>query len=318
MSLRTTWGLLLACSLVGPVAVAGDPIGLYRGTAHDAFYGLCLNDQHGIAVGGAGLIAESVDGGQTWNSLEPFTGSALLGISCGPGPRLIVAQGGHIYRWDGDSYQAVASGTDARLLGVDGNADGLVFAVGGFGAVLRSTDGGQSWETLSFDWEAILNDFLEPHLYAVDVSAQGVITIVGEFELVIRSVDGGDSWDTVHKGDASLFGLHLRADGGGFAVGQEGRVISTNDGGINWTVVPTPTNAILLDAWSSPGGDVLVTGIRTVLRSSNAGHSWTQEKGGDINVGWYQGLSVPSNGAASAGIALLAGHQGSIIKLQLK
>jgi photosystem II stability/assembly factor-like uncharacterized protein len=314
---RAKSGLLVACSLLGSMAIAGDPTGLYQGTAHDALYGLCLNDQQGIAVGSAGLIVESADGGQTWNPQQPFTGSALLGISCGEGPRLIVAQGGHIYRWDGQSYQSVDSGTDARLLGVDANADGLAFAVGGFGAVLRSTDGGQNWESIGFDWEAILNDFLEPHLYAVDVSAQGVITMVGEFELVLRSVDGGDSWDTVHKGEASLFGLDLRADGGGFAVGQEGRVLSTSDGGISWTEVPTPTNAILLDAWSAPGGDVLVTGIRTVLRSSDAGLSWTQVVGGDINVGWYQGLSVPSNDAASAGVALLAGHRGSIIKLQL-
>ncbi len=270
-----------------------------------------------MAVGSAGLVVQSSDSGQTWNTVTPFTEAALLDVSCDGEFNLIVGQEGSIFRQEGNQYRAIDSGTDARLLGVDENADGLAFAVGGFGTVLRSTDGGQSWEPLSFDWEAILNDYVEPHLYAVDVSPEGVVTLVGEFELVLRSTDGGTTWDAVHKGEASLLGIDLRADGVGFAVGQNGVVLQTTDGGLTWSTLPVPTEAILLDAWSSAQGDILISGIRTVLHSTDGGVGWQSLTGGDINVGWYESLEVQEASAGSPVSATLAGNQGSIIKLQL-
>jgi photosystem II stability/assembly factor-like uncharacterized protein len=308
---------LLACSFALPLAAVSEPVQVYRGTAHDAFFGLCLDGQQGIAVGGAGLVIESADGGQSWTpAAQAFTESALLDVSCGAGTSLIVAQEGGIYRQSDGAYQAVDSGTDARLLSVASNSHGLAFAVGSFGAILRSEDGGLTWESLSTDWEAILNDFVEPHLYDVTVSETGVVTIVGEFELVVRSQDGGETWETVHIGEASLFGLNLNADGSGFAVGQEGRIIGTTDGGASWAEVPTPTGSILLNVWSR-GDDVLVSGIRNVLRSSDGGATWTLIDGGDLNTGWYQGLVVIGEDGAPGATALLAGHQGSVIELQL-
>lgn len=309
----------LSCCLVASVAWSGEPTELFQGTGHDALYGLCLKDGKGIAVGSLGLVVESDDNGSTWNVGVPFTTAALLDVSCGDErARLIVGQEGLIYRWDGSSYQQVESGTDARLLGVAANSSGLAFAVGGFGVVLRSMDGGESWATLSFDWEGILNDFIEPHLYAVHVSDAGIITVVGEFELVLRSTDGGDTWATVHKGEASLFGIDLRDNGGGFAVGQDGTVLQTPDGGLSWNELATPSSAILLDVWSSEQGDVLVSGIRVMLRSVDGGQNWVLVEDGDLKVGWYQSLAVPGNVTSITKEVLLAGHTGRIIKLQLK
>jgi photosystem II stability/assembly factor-like uncharacterized protein len=309
--------VLLACSFALPLAAVGEPVQVYRGTAHDALYGLCLDGQNGVAVGGAGLVLESVDAGQSWAPAEVFSQNALLDVSCGVGPNLIVAQSGGIFRGSDGSYEAVESGTDARLLAVDSNSDGLVFAVGGFGAILRSVDAGLTWAPVSIDWEAILHDFVEPHLYDVIVAEDGVVTIVGEFELVVRSPDGGETWETVRSGEASLFALNLNDDGGGYAVGQEGRVIRTADGGLTWSEVETPSGAIMLNVWSSEGGEVIISGIRTLLRSSDGGASWTLIEGGDLNTGWYQGLVITSEDDSSGPTALLAGHQGSVIEVQL-
>ena len=308
---------LLAGSFSLPLAAADDLDQVYRGTAHDALFGLCLDGQQGIAVGGAGLVIESADGGQSWTPSEAFTKSALLDVSCGTGASLIVAQAGGIYRWSDGAYQAVESGSDARLLSVASNSNGLAFAVGSFGAILRSADGGVNWTSVTTDWEAILHDFVEPHLYDVDVSESGVVTIVGEFELVVRSPDGGETWETAHSGEASLFGLNLNAAGGGFAVGQEGRIIRTEDSGVTWTEASSPTGGILLSVWSSPEGEVLISGIRSLLRSSDGGTSWELVEGGDLNTGWYQGLVVTGDDSPLGESVLLAGHQGSVIKVQL-
>lgn len=309
--------VLLSFCLSLPLAARAELVAVFGGTPHDALYGLCLDGQQGIAVGNSGLVLESSDAGKTWSPGQAFSESALLDVSCGAGSTLIVAQQGGIFRSQDGAFAAVDSGTESRLLAVDSNSDGVAFAVGGFGTILRSTDDGVSWELLPVDWEAILNDFVEPHLYAVDVSAGGVITIVGEFELVLRSTDGGESWETAHKGEASLFGLTVNADGNGFAVGQNGRVIRTGDGGITWSEVPTPTEGILLNVWSSPGGDVLISGIRNLLRSSDGGASWTRLEGADLATGWYQGLVVTGADEPGGAQALLAGHQGNVLQFQM-
>lgn len=317
MASRSVSVALLACSLALPLVAVGEPAQVYRGTAHDALFGLCLDGQQGVAVGGAGLVLETEDGGKNWVESPPFSDLALLDVSCGAGPNLIVSQGGAIFRASEGSYQAVESGTDARLLAVDSNSSGLAFAVGAFGTMLRSEDGGLTWELTPMDWEAVLNDFVEPHLYDVQVDDNGVVTVIGEFELVMRSADGGTTWETAHKGEASLFGLNLTADGNGFAVGQEGRIIGTSDGGESWSEVSSPTGGILLNVWSSESGQVLVSGIRNMLQSNDGGNTWQVITGGDLSTGWYQGLVVTDDGGTSAKTALLAGHQGSIIKLEM-
>jgi photosystem II stability/assembly factor-like uncharacterized protein len=309
--------LLLAGALHWPAAQAVPPTAHHEATAHDALFGLCLEGDYGISVGANGLVLESRDGGNSWRELAPFTQSALLDVSCDTSPRLMVGQQGMVFREQDGAFQAVDSGTDARLLSVDSNADGLAMAVGGFGTVLRSSDGGRSWETLPFDWEAILNDFLEPHLYDVDVAEDGVITIVGEFELVLRSEDGGDTWETTHKGEASLFALDLQPNGRGYAVGQDGRIVATTDGGVSWSSLDSPAGEILLDVWSDAGGKVYISGIRTMLRSDDGGGNWTSVQGGDLSTGWYQQIVVPDDDGA-VGRVLMAGHRGKIISLDFQ
>jgi hypothetical protein len=86
---------------------------------------------------------------------------------------------------------------------------------------------------------------------------------------------------------------------------------------LTWSEVETPSGAIMLNVWSSEGGDVVISGIRTLLRSSDEGATWTLIEGGDLNTGWYQGLVITSEDESSGPTALLAGHQGSVIELQL-
>ena len=304
---------------------------VYKGTAHDALYGLCESGSQQLAVGDAGLVLESLDAGDSWTKITPFTDNALLDISCSNDVSLVVGQDGEIFRRafnglmavDGskavESFTAVASSTEERLLSVSDVSDtGLVLAVGAFGTIIRSTDAGQSWQSVTMDWPTLTNDFFEPHLYDVHVSDTGTVTVVGEFELIIQSLDQGDTWQTVHLGEASLFGLSLHANGTGFAVGQNGKIIKTTDGGRVWQEVATSSSGILLNVWSSGSGDVLISGIRNTLQSSDNGLSWNRIDQGVLSSGWYQGLSIIDGGNSQSKSALLAGHGGNLIKLELQ
>ena len=315
--------LVFGVSLSG--ALSSDPIRVYKGTAHDAFYGLCESGSQQLAVGNAGLIVESQDAGESWAKMRPFTESALLDVSCRNDVSLIVGQDGAIFRraFDGsktvEDFTSVASNTDERLLSVSEVSEGgLVVAVGGFGAIVRSKDSGQSWESIPMDWPAMTNDFFEPHLYDVHVSESGIVTVVGEFELIIQSLDQGDSWQTVHLGEASLFGLSVHTNGTGFAVGQNGTIVRTSDGGRVWQEVSTSSTGILLNVWASGSGDVLISGIRNTLQSSDNGLNWNRFDQGPLSSGWYQGISIIDDENSQSQSALLAGHGGNLIKLKLK
>ncbi len=330
MNFRSLPLLVVALGVSLSGASLSNTVQVYKGTAHDALYGLCESGSQQLAVGDAGLVLESQDTGESWAKIEAFTESALLDVSCRNDVSLVVGQEGAIYRRaftgldavDGlkavEGFSSIASNTDERLLSVsDVSASGLAFAVGGFGTILRSTDSGLSWESVSMDWPAMTNDFFEPHLYDVHVSDSGIVTVVGEFELIIQSLDQGDSWQTVHLGEASLFGLSLHANGTGFAVGQDGKIIKTANGGRAWEQVTTPSSGIFLNVWTSGSGDVLISGIRNTLQSSDNGESWTRIEQGALSSGWYQGLSIVGGDAQSLS-ALLAGHGGNLIKLKLK
>jgi photosystem II stability/assembly factor-like uncharacterized protein len=288
---------------------------LYQGIPHDALYDVCFDGDTGFAVGLAGTVLITRDAGLTWQPGTPITDKALLGVSCSGKASIAVGQSGtiQIKPVDGD-WQEVSSGSDQRLLSVDANDQGLAVAVGGFGAVLRSSDAGATWEPISFDWEAILNDFLEPHIYDVAVFEDNTILLVGEFELVIRSADGGDTWEVVNKADSSLAGIYFSDRQTGYAAGQDGKVLKTDDGGLTWQNLETPTRENLLDVWSS-GSDVMITGIRTLLKSSDAGATWESITEGDISVKWYQSIKgTPTENGASTNIVMV-GHSGRIVQI---
>ena len=284
----------------------------HQGIAHDALFDVCFDGEKGLAVGVAGTVLESVDGGKTWIPKPMAVPAGLLGITCEGQKPIVVGQSGVIFVQQGESWKPVKSGTDLRLLSVSANQQGLAVAVGGFGALLKSTDSGETWSPITVDWEALLNDFIEPHVYDVDVSGSGVITLVAEFELVLRSVDGGETWETLNKGDASLNALHLRDEATGFAVGQDGKVLRTQDGGVSWESLEVDTDENLLDVWSGDDGTVVVSGIRTLLKSKDDGETWLSIEEGDVPIKWYQALGASEGPERNV---VMVGHSGRVVQI---
>lgn len=315
---RATGALVFALAASSVALATGDsgepaPQVLAQGTAHDALYALAFENQNGIAVGARGSIFESSDAGNTWRRLKYASGDrALFGIAMSGSNQIAVGQQGLILHRDGDgAWTDVASGTEQRLLGVGVNRHGLGAAVGGFGAVLVTTDGGKSWTPVSIDWTRFLAEPVDPHVYAAYVSDSGVITIGGEFGLILRSADAGQTWLAVHTGEASVFDFELRRDGVGYAVGQEGMVLITRDGGNNWETLPTGSKAVLLGVRSWPDGHVVVAGMRETLDSRDGGLTWTRRTAGDLAQGWYSAVASPQ-GDGSGAIAV--GYMGKIIR----
>lgn len=308
-----------------PEAAADATIELiHQGIPHDALFALDMKGEWGLAVGNFGLMLETKDGGAKWETLPAKTSLGLLGVKRAGDHTVVVGQQGFVLTKTGDGeWQEVKSGLDKRLLNVDMNEAGLTIAVGEFGYIARSKDHGATWEALTMEWTDFNEEGYEPHLYGVLVTPEGSVMVAGEFGLILRSDDGGDTWRAVHKGEESVFSLSLARDGSntGYAVGQEGMVLRTADGGQNWERVQSGTNANLLGSWSG-NGEVVIVGIRQMLRSSDDGATFTVSQDPGIIRTWFQGIAagVSETKAGERGFlrqqnVFIAGYRGSIARV---
>ncbi len=312
---------LAATAAAAPVAAAAaDAAGvkqLRHGTRHDALYDVAFEGQRGIAVGAFGSVLASADGGATWQ-VQPFPMKhlALMSVAMREGKCIAVGQTGLVFTApDCKTWQAVPPVTKSRLLAVAMNRQGLAYAVGGFGAILRSTDWGQSWTVQKVDWSGITPEGAEPHLYDLHVAEDGAVTAVGEFELVLRSSDG-QQWSALHKGERSLFGLAVLDGGQMYAVGQSGALLSSADAGTSWTSRKTGTQAILTGVHATATGEVLASGINALVHSRDGSASWNAVQSKLVRNAWYQALAASAgDGGKQRLIAVGAG--GSILQLDL-
>lgn len=299
-----------------------DLVVRHDGIPHDLLFDICFQEAHGLAVGGDGVVVASDDGGGNWHLVTIASNeSALLGVTCEPDQRIVVGQHGAIYVEREQLWQKAVSGTDERLMAVDAHESGLGVAVGSFGTILLTRDFGDNWSAVTVNWEGILNDFFEPHLYDVSISTDATITVVGEFGLILQSIDGGLSWQVRHREDSSLFALHMSANGPAFAVGQRGTILRSDDDGETWQKLRAEGVNNLLGVWASEQGEVVVTGIRTLLRSSDGGVNWRIVKEGDVTTGWYQGIgtSIYASKEQTQSLAkqrvFIVGHMGRVVEI---
>ena len=294
---------------------AGPVKQIRRGTAHDALYDVAFEGQRGVAVGAFGTVLATADGGSTWERQAfPMSNLALMSVAMREGKCIAVGQVGLAYTSDDcKSWKAVPTGTKSRLLSVDMNRQGLAYAIGGFGTILRSTDWGKTWAAQTVDWSNITTDGAEPHLYDLHVGDDGTVTAVGEFELVLRTSGDGSAWKVLHKGERSLFGLTVTG-GKLYAAGQSGAfLMSTNDGG-TWNSVSTGTGAILTGVHASDKGELTLSGINSVVVSPDGGATWKSVASPLVRSASYQALAT-SEGSGGKRRLIAVGAGGSIIEL---
>ncbi|HEY4613327.1 MAG TPA: hypothetical protein VII11_10110, partial [Bacteroidota bacterium] len=140
-------------------------------------------------------------------------------------------------------WQPQISGTRERFRGVSAVNDSVVWASGNRGTVVRTTNGGASWQRVTILGADTL-DFRD--IEAMSASVAYVLSIGdGAKSRIYKTIDGGQQWtlswvNTDPRGfyDAIAFW----DESSGLAVGDavDGRLtlVRTLDGGKTWTVIP--------------------------------------------------------------------------------
>ena len=127
-----------------------------------------------------------------------------------------------------DAVAAVDNGPVDPFLGLFFLDERVGMAVGAYGMLYRTEDGGDSWQ-IAVDGIDNPDRF---HYYGVARSASGELFLCGEAGLLYRSRDDGVSWERLDAGyDGTLFGAVAERDGSVLVFGLRGNIFSTRDGG---------------------------------------------------------------------------------------
>jgi len=187
------------------------------------------------------------------------------------------------------------SGVSARLRGVSTVSDRVAWASGANGTILRTENGGQTWQRLSIPGTETL-DFRD--IDAVSDRIAWVLSIgAGEASRIYKTSDAGAHWDEQfvnHEAkaffDAMAFWDRNRCIAVSDSVDGHFVIVRTGDGGRTWTRIPPETLPPALPnegAFAGSGTNVTVlapgsvwigTGASTrsrVLCSSDSGATWT-------------------------------------------
>ncbi|MCK7598669.1 YCF48-related protein [Microbulbifer sp. CAU 1566] len=157
-----------------------------------------------------------------------------------------------------DTQAELESGPNKPLLDVVAASDQRLFATGAYGTLLRSDNGGESWQLAS----AGLDNPDRFHLNAITRGADGSLYIVGESGTGFASRDGGDSWEAMELPyDGSLFGIVSQAGSRNLvAFGLQGHVLISRDDGNSWQHHQLDAGASLLGGTIDDRGRVVLVG----------------------------------------------------------
>ncbi|GID02933.1 MULTISPECIES: WD40/YVTN/BNR-like repeat-containing protein [Pseudomonas] len=151
------------------------------------------------------------------------------------------------------------------------------WAVGHWGAILATSDGGDVWQVQR------LSSAEDRPLFAVHFfnPTQGVA--VGLWSLVLTTDDGGKTWieqkidapPGSSRADLNLMGLFADEKGRLYATAERGQLLRSDDQGKHWRYLDTGYSGTLWTGAVLSDGSLLVGGQRgTLLHGSADGSSW--------------------------------------------
>ncbi len=171
------------------------------------------------------------------------------------------------------------------------------FAIGAYGYVLTTSDGGMNWEDAPLeivedsaaevdelgedevsdddnlvdgdeddesanydfgDYEDEYNDF---HLNAMAQMSDGTLYIAGETGNGLISTDQGQTWEKISLPyGGSMFGVLVIGDNSLITFGLRGNVFRSDDAGRTWEKLDTGVNDTMIGGISNPDGSIILVG----------------------------------------------------------
>jgi len=236
-----------------------------------------------IRVPGAGIVRRSQDGGNNWYSFD------------------------HEMDW---ALRYPKSNSELNCVFFPTPDTG--FAVGSFGVIIRTEDGGTSWSTIynpgsQYFRSAAFSDskrglivassgeimrtvngavFLEQvynnaskQFYSIAVLDKNTYLACGADGLILKTTDEGQSdWQEMNSGVSStLYSVFFINEQNGWAAGSKGTIIATTDAGLTWAKQSSGTGYDIYGIAFTDENNGLAVGFNGLaLKTTDGGQNWTE------------------------------------------
>jgi photosystem II stability/assembly factor-like uncharacterized protein len=269
----------------------------------------------GWAVGHAGVVLHTEDGGVTWS--RQLDGIAIGQLLTEAAKASAASGNADAERMTAVARQFVGDGPDKPFLDLHFSDERNGILVGAYGLILRTEDGGKSWQSMM---ERVDNP-KGLHLYAISMRGDA-IWLAGEQGFLARSVDGGKTFahvESPYRG--SYFTLTELPDGEIIVGGLKGNVFRSVDHGARFDrvegffPVSLSASAVLKDGrivFSNQAGQLFVSADQgrsvTMLPQDRAAplNAVSQADDGSIVVAGVRGITRLTSSASSVAAAAVA------------
>jgi photosystem II stability/assembly factor-like uncharacterized protein len=197
-----------------------------------------VDDTTGWAVGDAGTLITTKDGGITWeNQLIPFT------------------------------YYS-------SLNGVDFISNTTGWVVGRLGTILKTTNGGNIWfiQQINKPYHLYDVDFISE---TIGIAVGGDHSQTPG--IILNTIDGGETWTAQPNVSKLFYSVNFTSDSIAYAVGEDGEIWKTTSGGSEWFELLSPTTVDLISVSFINDATGWIVGETTILHTTDGGISWVDQ-----------------------------------------
>ena len=276
------WGV----AVIDSTEFAGTGAGIYRSTnggqswtnVNSAYASCFVQKGSEIFAGCYYGVRKSSDGGITWTNPDSSLTSNIEHMVVRDS--VIYAAGGGMFRStdDGATWAVIQNGLGYGQTTVTGlTLVGTELFASTLSGVVRSTDGGNSWSTVTGT-----GDILDA---TSSIAALDSTILVGWAGGIIRSTDGGNTWIWPGTDGPSYSGMvwSIVMDSAYSYVGTQNAVLLSTDRGVTWDSLGNglPENKVLSLAVADT--DLYATSFSNgVYASTDNGKNWTYAANGIV------------------------------------
>lgn len=282
---------LLAASLC--VHAQSGWVRMTTGFSGDLVAVFFTSSEKGWIAGDGGFLAQTTDGGKSWNKYSLNTTEDINEIYFRNDDNgyLVAGRKMFITRDAGRTWQETRLyrtgefGTNTpEFLSIRFSDKKRGYAIGSVlkmvrgeevvvdSLLMRTEDGGETWQRISVPSKG--------ELYHLDFNGNSHGWIVGDGGLILASTDDGRTWRKQPSGTSMpLFNIDFRDDNEGYVVGKSGTILRTTDGGSTWERVTTNSRETLMRVDFADDKNGWIVGYSgDILRSNDKGRTWIRQE----------------------------------------